>query len=48
MNESVYDQILTEFLSAVGPWSDVIVIGGGFAPIIYRIYLAGQDAFAIR
>lgn len=34
------DQIVTEFLQTLGPWKNHIIIGGGFAPIIYNIYLA--------
>lgn len=33
------DKIITEFLQTLGPWKNHIVIGGGFAPIIYNLYL---------
>ena len=35
-------KVISEFLKSIGPWSNHIVIGGGYAPIIYRIYLVGQ------
>jgi len=36
------DIIISEFLRSVGPWSDYIVIGGGYALIIYKLYLSGK------
>ena len=33
------DTIITEFLRTLGPWRDHVVIGGGYAPIIYKLYL---------
>jgi hypothetical protein len=32
--------IITEYLNSIGPWSEYIVIGGGFALFIYKFYLA--------
>src|SRR3990167_3460605 len=34
------DMIISEFLNSVGPWREFIVIGGGFALFIYKLYLA--------
>lgn len=31
---------LSEFLESIGPWRDFVVIGGGFALFIYKLYLA--------
>ncbi|HSX11779.1 MAG TPA: GSU2403 family nucleotidyltransferase fold protein [Chlamydiales bacterium] len=36
------NRIISEFLQIIGPWRDHIVIGGGYAPIIYKLYLADQ------
>lgn len=33
------EQIISDFLKSIGPWKYHIVIGGGFAPIIYKLYL---------
>jgi len=43
MNTSQEDKIISEFLSAIGPWREFIVIGGGFALFIYKLYLADQN-----
>ncbi len=37
---TVEEEILVEFLKALGPWAFHVVVGGGFAPIIYRNYLS--------
>lgn len=34
------DIVISEFLNSIGVWSDSIVIGGGYAPIIYKLYFA--------
>jgi len=34
------DKIISEFLKSLGPWRDFIIIGGGFALFIYKLYLA--------
>lgn len=34
------DKIISEFLESIGPWRELIVIGGGFALFIYKLYLA--------
>lgn len=36
------DRVISEFLRSIGPWKNHIVIGGGYALIIYKIYLS-QD-----
>lgn len=36
------DKIITHFIESVGEWKDHIVIGGGYAPIIYKIYLSSE------
>ncbi len=36
------DKIISDFLCSVGPWKDNIVIGGGYALIVYKLYLANQ------
>jgi hypothetical protein len=35
--------ILSDFLKSIGPWKNIIVIGGGFAPIIYKLYLSNDE-----
>lgn len=37
------DKIVSEFLRALGPWHDHVIIGGGYALIIYRLYLTDQE-----
>lgn len=37
------DQIISNFLKSIGPWRDYIVIGGGFAPIVYKLYCSKDD-----
>jgi len=32
--------MISEFLNSIGPWRDFVVIGGGFALFIYKLYLA--------
>lgn len=33
------DKIISDFLKSLGPWRDLIVIGGGFSLFIYKLYL---------
>ncbi len=40
MQSSQEDKIISEFLSSIGPWGEFVVIGGGFALFIYRLYQA--------
>jgi hypothetical protein len=42
MQHSLEDKILSEFLSSIGPWRECVVIGGGFALFIYKLYLTDQ------
>lgn len=34
------EQMISTFLEALGPWKEHVVIGGGFAPIIYQLYFS--------
>lgn len=34
------DKVISEFLDSIGPWCNYIVIGGGYALFIYKLYLA--------
>lgn len=36
------DSVISDFLQSMGPWREIIVIGGGYALIIYKLYLANQ------
>lgn len=36
------DVIISEFLKSIGPWTNYVVIGGGFALFIYKLYLSDQ------
>jgi hypothetical protein len=36
------DSVISDFLKSIGPWYNHVVIGGGYALIIYKIYLADQ------
>jgi hypothetical protein len=36
------DKIISEFLESIGPWRNFVVIGGGFALFIYKLYLSDQ------
>lgn len=40
MTSNQEDKIITEFLESIGPWRGFIVIGGGFALFIYKLYLS--------
>lgn len=42
MTSNQEDQIISEFLESIGPWRDFVVIGGGFALFIYKLYLSDQ------
>ena len=39
MKQTKEDKIISEFLKSLGPWRDFVVIGGGFALFIYKLYL---------
>lgn len=36
------DHVICEFLRSIGPWNNYITIGGGYALIIYKLYLSDQ------
>ena len=36
------DKVISEFLKSIGPWRNYIVIGGGYALFIYKLYLTDQ------
>ena len=36
------DSIISAFLKSLGPWKNQIIIGGGYALIIYKLYLEGK------
>jgi hypothetical protein len=38
----IEDHVICEFLRSIGPWNDHITIGGGYALIIYKLYLSNQ------
>ena len=40
MKQTLEDKIISEFLKSIGPWGEFVVIGGGFALFIYKLYLA--------
>lgn len=43
MKQIQEDRIIAEFLKSLGPWRDFVVIGGGFALFIYKLYLADPN-----
>lgn len=40
MTSNQEDKIISEFLESIGPWRDFVIIGGGFALFIYKLYLS--------
>lgn len=40
MTSNQDDKIISEFLESIGPWREFVVIGGGFALFIYKLYLS--------
>lgn len=40
MTSNQEDKIISEFLESIGPWRDFVVIGGGFALFVYKLYLS--------
>lgn len=42
MDKPTLDSILESFSDAAGPYSEAVVIGGGYAPLIYRHYLSHE------
>lgn len=40
------DSVIDEFLKSIGPWSNYIVVAGGYALIIYRLYLTTNNGIS--
>lgn len=40
MKQIQEDKIISEFLQSIGEWREYVVIGGGYALFIYKLYLA--------
>ena len=38
MKQIQEDKIISEFLNSLGPWREFVVIGGGFALFIYKLF----------
>ena len=32
------EAVISDFLKSIGPWCKYVAIGGGYAPIIYKLY----------
>jgi hypothetical protein len=43
MKQIQEDKIISDCLKSLGPWRDFVVIGGGFALFIYKLYLADPE-----
>ncbi len=39
MNFEKEDRIISDFILSLGPWNKFIIVGGGYALIIYKLYL---------
>ncbi len=37
------DRVISDFLHSIGPWHHSVVIGGGYALFIYKLYFADQE-----
>ncbi len=37
------EEIISDFLKSVGPWSKHVIIGGGYALIIFKLYFANDS-----
>ena len=42
MESDKEDSVISDFLKSLGAWSKYVVIGGGYALFIYKLYLADQ------
>ncbi|MBA2367828.1 MAG: hypothetical protein H0V82_02245 [Candidatus Protochlamydia sp.] len=40
MTSNQEDKIISEFLESIAPWREFVVIGGGFALFVYKLYLS--------
>jgi hypothetical protein len=38
------DKVISEFLKSIGPWRDHVIIGGGFALFIYKLYFSDSQS----
>lgn len=43
MDKKTLNAVLEDFARALGPYQKTVVIGGGYAPLIYRNYLMSPD-----
>lgn len=43
MKQNQEDKIISECLKSLGPWREFVVIGGGFALFIYKLYLSNPN-----
>jgi hypothetical protein len=43
MNFEKEDKIISDYLKSLGPWNRYVVIGGGYAPIIYKLYFSDPN-----
>lgn len=43
MKQIQEENIISDFLKSLGPWREFVVIGGGFALFIYKLYLADPN-----
>jgi len=48
VKQSQEDKIISEFLKSLGPWRDFVVIGGGFALFIYKLFLKKDRFFLLK
>jgi hypothetical protein len=37
------EKVISEFLRALGPWREFVIIGGGYALFVYKLYLADKN-----
>ncbi len=42
MAAEIDDRVISDFLRSIGPWNKHVIVGGGYALIIYKLYLADQ------
>ena len=38
------EEVISDFLRSLGPWTNHVVIGGGYALIIYNLYMSNQNS----
>ncbi len=44
MTHYLEEKMISEFINTLGPWSRYVIVGGGFALFIYKMYFAGSEA----